>query len=97
VGPREGKLSRYTNQAMNWTTKESGFDSQQRQEMFSSPQRPDRLSDPSSPLYNGYRGMFLPGVKGRGCEADLSPPSSDEVKNGGAIPPLPHTSSWCGA
>jgi hypothetical protein len=22
------------------------------------------------------------------------PPSSAEVKNGGAIPPLPHTSSW---
>jgi hypothetical protein len=24
-------------------------------------------------------------------EADLSPPSSTEIKNGGAIPPLPHT------
>jgi hypothetical protein len=28
-----------------------------------------------------------------GREADHSPPSSAEVKNGGAIPPLPHTSS----
>jgi hypothetical protein len=25
--------------------------------------------------------------------ADISPPSSAEFKNGGAIPPLPHTSS----
>jgi hypothetical protein len=25
-----------------------------------------------------------------------SPPSSAMVMNGGAIPPLPHTSTWCG-
>jgi hypothetical protein len=31
------------------------------------------------------------------CEADHSPSSSAEVKNGGTIPPLLHTSSWCGA
>jgi hypothetical protein len=29
-----------------------------------------------------------------GRVADHSPPSSAEVKNGGAIPPLPHMSSW---
>jgi hypothetical protein len=29
-------------------------------------------------------------------ETDHSPPSNAEVKNGGAIPPLPHTSVWCG-
>jgi hypothetical protein len=28
------------------------------------------------------------------CEADHSPKSSAEVKNGRAIPPLPHMSSW---
>jgi hypothetical protein len=32
------------------------------------------------------------GVKQLGCEADHSPPSSTKVKNGGAIPPLLHTS-----
>jgi hypothetical protein len=32
-----------------------------------------------------------------GREADHSPPSSVEVKNGGTIPPLPHMSSWNGA
>jgi hypothetical protein len=37
------------------------------------------------------------GVKGQGREADHSLPSSAEVKNGGAIPPLPSTSSWRGA
>jgi hypothetical protein len=31
---------------------------------------------------------------GPGREADYSPPSSAEVKKGGAILPLPHTSSW---
>jgi hypothetical protein len=32
---------------------------------------------------------------GRG--ADYPPPSSAKDKNGGCIPPLPHTSSWRGA
>jgi hypothetical protein len=44
----------------------------------------------------GNRGSF-PGGKVAGHEADHSPPSSAKVKNGGAIPPLPHTSSWRGA
>jgi hypothetical protein len=35
-----------------------------------------------------------PGLMWPGYEADHSPPSSAEVKNIGAIPPLPHTSSW---
>jgi hypothetical protein len=34
---------------------------------------------------------------GKEREADHSPPSSAEVKNDGAIPPLPHTPSWRGA
>jgi hypothetical protein len=34
------------------------------------------------------------GIIRPGREADLSHPSSAEVKNGGSIPPLPHTSSW---
>jgi hypothetical protein len=39
-------------------------------------------------------GALSPGVKRQGCEADHSPPSSAEAKKGGAIPPLPHMSSW---
>jgi hypothetical protein len=39
-------------------------------------------------------GAVYTGVKRPGREADYSPPSSAEVMNGGAMPPLPHTSSW---
>jgi hypothetical protein len=39
----------------------------------------------------------VPGLKRQGREADDSPPSSAEVKNCGAILPLPHTPSWRGA
>jgi hypothetical protein len=35
----------------------------------------------------------LPGSKAPGHEADHSPPTSVEVRNGGAIPPFPHLSS----
>jgi hypothetical protein len=41
--------------------------------------------------------QWVPGALSPGQEADHSPPSSAEVKNDGAIPPLPHMSSWCGA
>jgi hypothetical protein len=47
----------------------------------------------SSLLSNWYRGSF-PGVKQPGCEAVHSHPYSVEIKNGGAIPLLPHMSSW---
>jgi hypothetical protein len=40
-------------------------------------------------------GVISLGVKQQlGHEASHSPPSSVKVKNGGAIPPLPHMSSW---
>jgi hypothetical protein len=39
-------------------------------------------------------GALSLGVKWPRREADHSSPSSAEVKNGGAIPPLSHTSSW---
>jgi hypothetical protein len=41
-------------------------------------------------------GTLSPGVKRPGREADHSP-SSAEVKNGGAVPPLPYMSSWYNA
>jgi hypothetical protein len=43
---------------------------------------------------NAYWGAVFPGVKWPDLEGDHSPPSSAEVKNGGAIYPLPHTSLW---
>jgi hypothetical protein len=47
--------------------------------------------------YQMVTGDFSPGHEPPGHEADRSPPSSAEVKNGGAIPPPLHTSSWNGA
>jgi hypothetical protein len=66
-----------------------GFDSRQYKIfLFSTASRP--TLGPPSLLSNGYLGAFSPGVKRQGDEADHSPPSSAEVKEGGAIPPLPH-------
>jgi hypothetical protein len=42
------------------------------------------------------QGPHLQEVKRLRREADHSPPYSAKIKNGGAIPPLPHTSSWLG-
>jgi hypothetical protein len=41
-------------------------------------------------------GGSFPGIKRKGREADHSPPSSAEVKNDGAVTPLPSTCSWPG-
>jgi hypothetical protein len=49
--------------------------------------------EPTQPPIQWVLEALPPGVKQSGREADHSPPSSAEVKNGGAIPPLPHTSS----
>jgi hypothetical protein len=41
-----------------------------------------------------YRGVFLWRESGGGSEAGHSFPSSAKVKNDGAIPPIPHITSW---
>jgi hypothetical protein len=51
---------------------------------FSSAEHLDRLWGPPNFLCNGYPGL----------EADHSLPSNAAVKNGGAISPLFHMSSW---
>jgi hypothetical protein len=58
---------------------------------FSISQLPDNLWGPPSLPSSGYRST---GLKQQGLEADHSPPSSNEVKSGGAIPPHTLTSSW---
>jgi hypothetical protein len=60
---------------------------------FSSPQRPDDsgahpASYPVGIGGGGGRGRFPPGYSSRGVKL-TTPPSSAEVKKGGAIPPLP--------
>jgi hypothetical protein len=49
---------------------------------------------PTQPPIQWVPGVLSLGVKRLGREADHSPPSSAEVKNCGAVPPLPHISSW---
>jgi hypothetical protein len=64
---------------------------------FSSPPRPERLWGPPSRLSNGYQGSF-PGHKAAGREADLSPPSSAEVKERVELYfHFPNTPLWRGA
>jgi hypothetical protein len=46
------------------------------------------------PAYQMGTGALSLGIKWQGHEAGFSPLSSAEGKNGGAIPPLPHMSSW---
>jgi hypothetical protein len=49
---------------------------------------------PTQPPIKWVPGAPSPGTKRQGYEANHSPPSSAQVKNGGAILPLPDTSSW---
>jgi hypothetical protein len=74
-----------------------GFDSGQGQEifLFSIESRP--ALGHTQPSIQWVSGALSLGAKWLRREADHSPPSSAEVKNGGAIPPLPHKSSWRGA
>jgi hypothetical protein len=62
--------------------------------IFSSVSRPALGS--IQPPIQWIRTAVSLGVKGPRLEADHSPPTSTEVKNGGAIPPLSYTSSWRG-
>jgi hypothetical protein len=72
---------------------QAGFDSWQGREIFlySSIQADSGVQPASYPM--GTSGPSL-GIKRPGRETEHSPPTSAEVKNGGAIPPVPHTSSW---
>jgi hypothetical protein len=52
---------------------------------------------PTQPLIQWVPGLLFPGIKRPKREADHIPSSSAEDKDGGAISPLPYTSSWNGA
>jgi hypothetical protein len=70
-----------------------GFDSRQcKIFLFSTAFRP--TLGPTQPPIQRLPGAFSLGIKRQGREADHSPPTSAEIRKGGAIPPLPHTSSW---
>jgi hypothetical protein len=74
--------------ATRLTVGRPGFDFRQGKR-FSLLQSPDRLSGPGNVLYNGNGGTYTGDVKRQVHEDDHSLPSSSEVKNGGATPPLP--------
>jgi hypothetical protein len=65
-----------------------------RRRFSSTPLRPDRLCSPLRFLSNGYWWLFPEGRMRPGREVHKSSPSTVEVKNVGAMPAGPHTSSW---
>jgi hypothetical protein len=72
-----------------------GFDSWQGQDIFLYPTMSRTALGPTQPPSSGYWG-FSHEIKWLEHEADYSPPSSHEVKNCGAIPPLVHVFMvWC--
>jgi hypothetical protein len=72
----------------------SGFDSWQRQEMFLYSTASIPALEPTQPPVQLMPGVLSSRKNQPGLETDHSPPSSDEIIYGGAIPPLSHMSSW---
>jgi hypothetical protein len=77
--------------------KESGFNSQLRAINSSLLHNVQTGSEVHPASYTRVLSAVSPELKQQGCEANNSSTSSAEVKDGGVIPPLPHTSSQCGA
>jgi hypothetical protein len=94
------KENRTKNQSINlWNQKGYGVDGRssisdrgKRLFLFSVASRP--ALGPTQPPIRCVPGVLSSGIKRPEREADLSPPSSAEDKNGGAIPPRPHMPSW---
>jgi hypothetical protein len=84
-------------QLVQWRAREPQFNSQQGQEIFLFSTASRLALKPTQHPIQWVLGELSLGIKWLEHEADHSPPSSTEVKNTGAIPPLHHMSSWCGA
>jgi hypothetical protein len=78
-------------------TEELEFDSRQRQEIFPYFTASKPALGPIQPPIQWVLGVVSSGIKRPAHEADCSPPSSAEVKNVGAAPPIRHTFSCHGA
>jgi hypothetical protein len=75
-------------------TEESKFDSWKGQEMSLLSICLDRLCGPINLPSQWALGALYPRIKLQGREANHSPPSSDTIKNCGAVTPPHHRSSW---
>jgi hypothetical protein len=84
---KPGEISRYS----DWLVR-PGFNSWKRQEivLYATASRPAL-----GPMQHSTK--YVLRFLSPGREADHPPPSSAEITNGRAIPPLLHTSSWHGA
>jgi hypothetical protein len=89
--PEPGELCQYSD--MLWA-EQPGFDSWQELEIFLYSTVSRLALGPTQPPIQWVLGALSLGVKRPGHEAESSPPSSAEVRNGGAIPPFHHMSSW---
>jgi hypothetical protein len=65
--------------------------------LFFSPRCPDRFRGSLSLLFNGYRGLLLWRLRGRGVKLTTHLQLVPRSRICGSIHPLPHTSSWRGA
>jgi hypothetical protein len=79
---------------LGWTSEEPWFNSWQRCEIFLFTKVPILALGPADFSVQWVLGTLSPRVKWLMCEAGQSLCSA-EVKNGGAMPPLPRVPSWC--
>jgi hypothetical protein len=70
---------------MGWTAEDFGFESQQEQKSFLSPQRRDWAWG----SFSFHQGHFSGGKAVGDLKLTTQPLSNAEVKNGGAVPPSP--------
>jgi hypothetical protein len=78
-----------------WIAVKSGFDSRQGEVVFLTASRP-HLGPADPPIQWVMWALSLRETR-LWRESDHSNPPSAEIKIGGTIPTLPHTSSWCEA
>jgi hypothetical protein len=74
---------------------EAGLEVREEIFLFSTPLKP--AMEPTQPHIRWVRGALSYRDKADRREADHSTPLSVEIKNGGAVPPLHHTTFCCGA
>jgi hypothetical protein len=87
---REHHLSLYS--VLNWAGRPGSILDKGKKFVLLHSVKPSSGAHPDS--YAMDTGSFFPGGKQLGREADHSPLPSVKAKNGGAMPPLPSTSSW---